>query len=270
MSSIAVGNWDRIAVYEAIGEVIADTRLTAAARLVYVALSRRLNFKNGDLFPSYDTICRDAGIARRSAVSAVKQLVDHGFIKLLCRGNSRASNRYSLNVSPRSASAASVSAPSVSENEKPAAPIGRARSANPGPAAVKTTGNLRELGNQNVASPTVPLVKTEPVSDVMSDNAEASDEKISGVMSIGESAAALVAPMPKTRITREEAKRSVAADITMKFDREMRNYLYANILDAVVHETAVQKEIERQGGGYLYIQALLVDENQNSYRIAAE
>ncbi len=70
----------------------------AAGVAVYAYLARRAD-RQGLCFPSYDTIARDLGLSRRTAIAYVKLLQEHGLIMMLPRiaaGMKRSANAYRL------------------------------------------------------------------------------------------------------------------------------------------------------------------------------
>ncbi len=84
----------------------------ASGIAVYAYLARRAD-RQGVCFPSYDTIARDLGLSRRTAVAYVKLLQEHGLIVLLPRtaaGMRRSTNAYRL-VSLREGSDRARTAP---------------------------------------------------------------------------------------------------------------------------------------------------------------
>ena len=73
-------------------------RIGASGIAVYAYLARRAD-RQGVCFPSYDTIARDLGLSRRTAIAYVKLLQEHGLIMMLPRiaaGVKRSANAYRL------------------------------------------------------------------------------------------------------------------------------------------------------------------------------
>jgi len=87
----------RISVSQDVIDTILET-LGPSALGIYVYLSRRAN-RDGEAWPSYDTIARDCGVQRRWAMKVVATLVDGGWIEVIPQQDRRgghAANRYRL------------------------------------------------------------------------------------------------------------------------------------------------------------------------------
>ena len=80
-----------------------DERLPRTCLVVYGVLTSHAG-SSGRIFPSYDTIAKEARISRRTAIYAMKRLVYYGYVakqKGTFKGTSKqASNYYYLNPNP--------------------------------------------------------------------------------------------------------------------------------------------------------------------------
>ncbi|MFZ2880007.1 MAG: helix-turn-helix domain-containing protein [Phototrophicaceae bacterium] len=79
--------------------VLLDPRLTAVQLRIYAVIARRLGSDTTSAFPSYATIARDANTSRTSAISAVKALIDLGYLCKQTQPSGQGdltSNRYTI------------------------------------------------------------------------------------------------------------------------------------------------------------------------------
>lgn len=80
-----------------------DKNLPRSCIIVYGVLQSRAG-KNGQIYPSYKTIADDAGISRKTAITAVKSLIKYGYIAKEVRFSDdrgcMTSNFYYLNPNP--------------------------------------------------------------------------------------------------------------------------------------------------------------------------
>ena len=80
-----------------------DNKISRSAVIVYGVLQSHAGV-NGKIYPSYETIAREGGISRRTAIYAVKELEQSGYLakeKGTFKGtNKQASNYYYLNQNP--------------------------------------------------------------------------------------------------------------------------------------------------------------------------
>ncbi|MBK9123972.1 MAG: DnaD domain protein [Chloroflexi bacterium] len=79
--------------------VLLDPRLTAVQLRIYAVIARRFGSDTASAFPSYATIARDASTSRTSAISAVKALIDLGYLCKQAQPSGQGdltSNRYSI------------------------------------------------------------------------------------------------------------------------------------------------------------------------------
>lgn len=79
--------------------VLLDPRLTAVQLRIYAVIARRLGSDTASAFPSYATIARDANTSRTSAISAVKVLIDLGYLSKQMQPSGQGdltSNRYTI------------------------------------------------------------------------------------------------------------------------------------------------------------------------------
>jgi DnaD/phage-associated family protein len=79
--------------------VLLDPRLTAVQLRIYAVIARRLGSDTASAFPSYATIARDANTSRTSAISAVKALIDLGYLRKQAQSSGQGdltSNRYTI------------------------------------------------------------------------------------------------------------------------------------------------------------------------------
>ncbi|KXK52760.1 MAG: primosome, DnaD subunit [Chloroflexi bacterium OLB13] len=79
--------------------VLLDPRLTAVQLRIYAVIARRLGSDTASAFPSYATIARDANTSRTSAISAVKALIELGYLCKQAQPSGQGdltSNRYTI------------------------------------------------------------------------------------------------------------------------------------------------------------------------------
>ncbi|MBK9121548.1 MAG: helix-turn-helix domain-containing protein [Chloroflexi bacterium] len=79
--------------------VLLDPRLTAVQLRVYAVIARRLGSDTVSAFPSYATIARDANTSRTSAISAVRALINLGYLCKQAQPSGQGdltSNRYTI------------------------------------------------------------------------------------------------------------------------------------------------------------------------------
>lgn len=101
-------------------DVIEDilTKLGPSALGIYVYLARRAN-RDGEAWPSFDTIARDCGVQRRWAIKVVGDLVSAGFVDRLPQQDKRGGHASNLYRLPHQVA---LFAPSEHPSEAPSVP----------------------------------------------------------------------------------------------------------------------------------------------------
>ena len=84
-------------------KALKDKRLTHLDRCVLMALALRTN-SGGYCFPAYNKIAEDAFCSRRTAIYAVKKLVEYGYLlkqkRTIAGSAEQTSNGYFINYNP--------------------------------------------------------------------------------------------------------------------------------------------------------------------------
>lgn len=104
-------------------DVIEDilSKLGPSALGIYVYLARRAN-RDGEAWPSFDTIARDCGVQRRWAIKVVQDLVAAGFVERITQQDKRGGHASNLYRLPHQiAMFAPSEAPSAVPSEPPSA-----------------------------------------------------------------------------------------------------------------------------------------------------
>jgi len=78
---------------------------TAPARQVYLALSKRATYSTGIVSATYEQIASDAHMPRSSVASAVKKLVEQGWLEQISKGKHHTASRYQLRAESAAARA---------------------------------------------------------------------------------------------------------------------------------------------------------------------
>src|ERR1019366_5162498 len=101
-------------------------------------------YKNAGLaWPSYETLASEVGKCRRTAINAVKELVDHNLVEVKYRRNK--SNFFQLLRHPWAESAGEKIAPQQVEQVKPSSPHGEAKCTSTGEVGCTQRENKKEI-----------------------------------------------------------------------------------------------------------------------------
>ena len=118
--------------------------VSSTAKLVYARLLQYRGNKNAGLaWPSYETLASEVGKCRRTAMNAVKELVDHNLVELKRRRNK--SNVFQLLRHPWTESAGEKIAPQQLEPVKGSSPHGEADCTSTGEAGCTQREKKKEI-----------------------------------------------------------------------------------------------------------------------------